>query len=206
MMRLPCLAPRMVVSLLLSGAFLAAHELGAEAVQAAVAAALIAAMLVPLAHWAGIAGAAGAAGGATALWVSGAGGAAMVLAALPVAGNLALGWHFGATLRPGREALIARYTRAAHEGEVPAPLARYARGLTLAWTLFFLAFAGWGAVAMAGIGPTPATVATLNAALSTAFFLGEHPLRARLFPAFGPFGPWRTLRAIWRADVAGHAA
>ena len=205
-MRLPRLAPRVVVSLLLTGGFLAAREAGAEVAQAPAAAALIVAMLVPGSHWAGIAGAAGVAGGATALLLSGTGGAAMVLAALPAAGNLALAWHFGATLLPGREALIARYTRAAHEGQLPAPLVGYVRGLTAAWSAFFLVFAGWGLVSMAGIGPTPGAVATLNAALSAVFFLAEHPLRARLFPELGPFGPWRTLRAIWRADVAGHAA
>ena len=128
----------------------------------------------------------------------------MVFAALPLVGNLVLAWHFGRTLRPGAEPLITRYTRADH-GEVSPALAVYTRWLTLLWTLFFLGFAAVSLATLAGHGPAPGRMAALNLLLSLAFFLGEHAVRALVFPRLGPVGLGRTLRAIWRADVQHHA-
>ncbi len=45
---------------------------------------------------------------------------------------------FAMTLRPGREPLISAMARRLH-GPVPAPLARYTRRVTMAWSGFFLA-------------------------------------------------------------------
>lgn len=199
-MRLPRLAPRLLISLPLSGLLLAARAAGHDGAAAAAAAALIAAMLVPTGRAGGIAGAALAAAGVTLPLASGAEGARAVLAALPLAGNLALAWHFGATLRPGREALITRYCRAEH-GEIPASLAGYARRLTVLWTFFFLAFCAANLAMLAGFGPPPGSSAVANLVLAATFFLGEHVVRGRLFPQFGPARPVRTLRAMWRADV-----
>lgn len=203
-MRLPRLAPRLLVSLPFSGLCLAARAAGHDLAAAALAAAIIAAFLAPSARAAGVLACALAAGLATWLWVGGHGGARMVLTALPLAGNLTLAWHFGATLRPGREPLIARYSRAEH-GEVPAGLARYARRLTMLWTAFFLAFSAANAATLAGFGPPAAPAALLNIALAAALFLGEHLVRGVLYPELGPVRPWRTLRAIWRADALTHA-
>jgi uncharacterized membrane protein len=192
------LAPRLAVSLPLSGLFLLAQAASQDLAAATLAAALGGAMLAPAQRAAGVLLTALAAAAVTLLLMAGPFGATAVLAALPPIGNLALAWHFGRTLAPGQEALITRYTRA-DLGE-PAPgLAAYTRRLTLFWTGFFLLFALLGVMALAGTGPSPGAVATANIALSTALFLAEHALRHRLFPNL-PTHPWRTLRAIWRVD------
>ena len=200
-MRLP---PRLAISLPLSVLFLAARLAGTEAAAAALAAGLIGAMASPASGFAGISVAAVLAAGGGLAWAWGAGGTQALLAALPLAGNLALAWHFGSTLGPGREPLITRYTRADF-GHVPGVLVGYTRRLTLAWTVFFLAFSAANALTLAGLGPPAGPIAAANLALSAVFFLGEHVVRAMLFPGLGPVGPGRTLRAIWRADVASHA-
>src|SRR5690606_32698240 len=53
-----------------------------------------------------------------------------------------LALFFGRTLRPGDTPIVSRMARQAH-GSLPAPLARYTRGVTQAWTAFFtlMAFA-----------------------------------------------------------------
>jgi uncharacterized membrane protein len=48
-----------------------------------------------------------------------------------------LGWVFGRTLLPGQVPLIARIGERMR-GELPAPVARYGRGLTMVWTAFFV--------------------------------------------------------------------
>ena len=203
-MRLPRLAPRLLVSLSLSGLCLAARATGDDLAAAGFAAATMAAFLVPVRSVPGIAVAALAAFAGTLLWAGGHEGAGLVLAALPLAGNLALAWHFGATLLPGREPLIVRYSRAEH-GEIPPALARYARGLTVLWTGCFLAFCGANAATLASFGPAPVLSRALNIGLAAVFFLGAHLVRGNLFPEFGPARPWRTLRTIWRVDAVPHA-
>lgn len=203
-MRWPRLAPRIAISLPLSWLFLAARLAGVDTLAAAAAAALIAAMVTPATTTLGIAGTALLAALGAAAWAGGAGGTAALLAALPLAGNLALAWHFGGTLRPGREPLITRHARVNH-GTVPTALARYTRRLTLAWTVVFLGLAAVSAATLAGLGPPagPAAVAALG--LSLVLFLGEHALRSRLFPELGPARPARTLRVIWLTDIQRHA-
>lgn len=203
-MLLPRLAARLAISLPLSGLFLAARAGGLDIASAACAAGLIAAMVAPASGALGIGALALLAGAAAALWSAGPGGAGAVLAALPLAGNLALAWHFGRTLLPGREPLIARYTRADF-GRLPAELVGYTRMLTRFWTVFFLGFSAANAATLADAGPGIAASAALNIGLSLLFFLGEHPLRAALFGGLGPVGPLRTLRAMWRTEATGHA-
>lgn len=203
-MRLPRPSPRVAIALPLPALALAARAAGEDVAAVALGAALIAAMATPAAGAGGIAASAALAGLAAAFWAGGPGGAEAIPALLPLAGNLALAWHFGRTLRPGREALITRYTRADH-GSVPPALVRYTRRLTFAWTAAFLAFAAINAATLAGLGPPAGPAALAALGLSAAFFLGEHALRGRLFPELGPARPARTLRAIWRADIQGHA-
>lgn len=198
------LAPRLAIALPLSALFALAQAMGQDVAAAGLVAALVGAWLAPTPRAPGILVVAAGAGGATALAAARPGGAEAVLAAVPVVGALLLAWHFGRTLAPGREALIACYGRAEH-GTLPPGVARYAWWLTCAWAVFFLAFAAVVAAGVAGAGPSPGRATTLMAALSAALFLGEHALRARLFPALGPARPWRTLRAIWRVDAAADA-
>lgn len=198
------LAPRLAIALPLSALFALAQAIGHGVAAAGLVAALIGAWLAPTPRAWGIVLVAAGAGGATALAAARPGGAEAVLAAVPVIGTLLLAWHFGRTLAPGQEPLIARYSRAEH-GTLPPGVGRYAWWLTLAWAGFFLAFATVVAAGVAGAGPSPGRATAVMAVLSAALFLGEHALRARMFPALGPARPWRTLRAIWRVDAAADA-
>lgn len=193
-------APRLAISLTLSTACLGAKLAGVEAATAALAVATVASWLVPSPRARPILAGAALAGGATALLAALPGATRLLLEALPLAGNLMLAWHFGATLRPGREPLIARYTRADF-GHMPAELVGYTRSLTMLWTWFFLAFSAVNAATLAGFGPPAGPSAAANVALAVLFFLGEHAVRAARFGHLGPTHPWRTLRAIWRADT-----
>jgi uncharacterized membrane protein len=194
------LAPRLAISLTLSAACLGAKLAGAEATTAALAVATVASWLVPSARALPIAAGAAVAGGVTLLLAALPGATRLLLESLPLVGNLMLAWHFGATLRAGREPLISRYTRADH-GHMPAELVGYTRRLTMLWTLFFLAFSAANAATLAGFGPPAGASAVANVALALLFFLGEHAVRAARFGHLGPAHPWRTLRAIWRADA-----
>jgi uncharacterized membrane protein len=99
-------------------------------------------------------------------------------AALPVTINLALALGFAASLRRGREPLIARFARA-ERGVLPPDLAAYTRRLTWVWVGFFAVAAGvsallwlrgdaraWLAFTMAG-----------NYAAVAALFIGEYAYR-----------------------------
>lgn len=52
--------------------------------------------------------------------------------------NLLFAWFFGQTLIAPRTPLITQFARTIH-GHLPDEVLRYTRGVTLAWTLFFLA-------------------------------------------------------------------
>jgi uncharacterized membrane protein len=51
--------------------------------------------------------------------------------------NLALAWMFGRTLAAGREPLCTQFATMVH-GKLEPRVVRYTRGVTLAWTLFFV--------------------------------------------------------------------
>ncbi len=73
--------------------------------------------------------------------------------ALPAAlFNLTVAVVFGATLLPGQMPLIERIARHAFPDGVTPPFARYLRGLTLVWSLFFVALAVT-AIALALLAP-----------------------------------------------------
>ncbi|WP_052213903.1 hypothetical protein [Belnapia sp. F-4-1] len=136
--------------------------------------------------------------------------ASVVLAVLlmgnPVAaalGNAAVALRFGLTLLPGREPLIARYSRFDWAGP---PEGSYTRALTLAWALLLGGFAlAHAALAAMERNDTPLALAELL--VCALFFLGEHGLRNRRFPQLGRATPLRTLRAIGLAHgLVRHAA
>ena len=199
-MALPRLAPRLAISLPLSGLFLAAKAAGLDTAALALAVAALAAVSAPTQRTPVIAAVALAAGAVAALCAATPGMAGILLGALPLAGNLLMAWHFGATLRRGHEPLITRYTRA-ELGRLPPEMAGYTRRLTGLWSAFFLAFAAANLLTLAGMGPSPGPSAVANIVLSALFFLGEHPVRRALFPGLGPATPLSTLRAMWHADV-----
>lgn len=96
-----------------------------------------------------------------------------------------LAFMFGATLQAGREPLITALARRVH-GSVSADMAAYARKVTLAWTLYFLAMAALSLLLHAA---TPFDVWAVFANIATpvamiSMFVGEFVLRYRLHPEF----------------------
>ena len=122
-------------------------------------------------------------------------------AALGVSGNLLACYGFAATLLPGREPLISRYTRFDF-GHLPPDCAAYTRGLTLLWAALLAGFAAAQAAALAGLW-RPSAVLGVEAAVGGALFLGEHLVRGLRFPHHGPATVRRTVRAVRLAHAAG---
>lgn len=198
-MRLPFAARWLVSAPIAAGAValrLAHQNSGA----AAAAFALVTVALLPSRRLVVLIPAAIAAGTAALLLMQ-PGVAEWMLAALPLAGDALLAAHFGLTLRPGREALIARYMQA-DLGAVPPECRSYARGLTAIWTLLLAALGLVHLAALAGFWPGLEVSLALHAILIPGLFLAEHPWRARAFPNL-PTSPLRTLRSMMRAGHAG---
>jgi uncharacterized membrane protein len=121
-------------------------------------------------------------------------------AALAVSANAGACYGFAATLLPGREPLISRYTRFDF-GHLPPDCAAYTRGLTLLWAVLLAGFAAAQMAALAGRWSASAVLAT-EAIACGAVFLGEHLVRGRRFPHHGPATVGRTIRAVRLAHAA----
>ena len=198
-MRLPAVAPRLMVVAALGAGSVLAQLRGAEGVAAVLAIAALAVTLAP-ARVALPAGCALALVGLALLLVPRL--ASLALGLLPALGMLLFAWHFGATLRPGREALITHYIRQDF-GSLPEGCAEYGRALTGFWTCVFLGFAALNLAPAFGL--LSASVAGLaTVAVSLLLFIGEHAVRARRFPHL-PVTLGRTLRAMWLAGRMHHA-
>ena len=101
----------------------------------------------------------------------------------PAALNIAFALFFGATLVPGREPRIATFARL-ERGELRPAIAKYARGLTWVWTVFFLASATIG-VLLAAFAPLEVWSAFVNVGsyiAVAALFFGEYVYRRFRFP------------------------
>lgn len=197
-MRRPAVVPRLLVVAALGAGSLLAQQRGAEAVAVTLALAALTLTLAPGRFR--VAAIILAAAVLAALLIPGA--ASIALALLPSLGMLLLAWHFGATLRTGREPLITRYIREDF-CTLPEGCAAYGRALTRFWTWMFLGLAALNLAPVFGL--IPASVAgTTTVALSLLLFLGEHGVRARRFPHL-PVTLGRTLRAMWQAGRMHHA-
>jgi len=117
--------------------------------------------------------------------------------------NLAVCVRFGVTLRPGSVPLITRYARFDEAG-LPSACEGYTRALTAVWTAALALFALTHAAVVLDVW-TARNVSAVESAALLALFLGEHPLRNRLFPQIGPATPLRTLRAMRMSFGASHA-
>ena len=126
----------------------------------------------------------------------------------PVLVNLGLLLLFGLTLRHTSVPLIERVMRMEYPaGELPQPLARYARNVTRAWVVFF------GVVAL--ISAVLAVAAPLEQwslfsnVLSYVFgvllLLAQYAYRALRYREYGVFAPWDTLRCIARRSAREQA-
>jgi uncharacterized membrane protein len=129
---------------------------------------------------------------------------------MPVAVTGSLAWFFGRTLAPGRTPLIESIVVALHDpdADLGTAIPRYARRLTLAWTVLLTALAvvnfllaclvsPGGLAELLGLAP-PATVPgevwssfanVLNYVIVAAFFVAEYAYRRRRFPE----QPYRNL-------------
>jgi uncharacterized membrane protein len=122
----------------------------------------------------------------------------------------ALATWFGASLRPGREALVTRFARAA-EGSLSPEGLSYTRAVTLAWSLFCAAMAAASVVLYLG-APVEAWslfANLLSLPLVGAMFVAEFMVRTRVCPELSRGGLLRgvarSVRAYW-ASVARPSA
>ena len=145
------------------------------------------------------------------------------LYAAPVLAPLFASWVFGHTLAAGETPLIVRLVRLLHDPEPPGEeIERYARRVTLGWTLLLASLAlisltlallavPNGILEMSGVRP-PITVTQetwslfanfLNYVFAAAFFLIEYAYRRHRFPQ----QPYRNLFDFMkRAAAVGHRA
>lgn len=126
-------------------------------------------------------------------------------AAPAVLANLFASWQFAATLLPGCEPLISRYTRFDY-GHLPPDLGAYTRSLTILWAAVLAGFAAAQAAALSGRFWSASSVLAIEVATCCALFLGEHAIRGALFPHHGPITLRRTFRAVRLAHAARDAA
>jgi uncharacterized membrane protein len=120
-----------------------------------------------------------------------------------VAIHLFLAALFGVSLRAGAQPLIAAVAQRVHGGLTPA-MARYTRGVTWAWTLYFVVMATQSAVVYTlARFETWATFANWLTPLAlAAMFAGEHALRYRLHPEFERASMLDVIRAYTRRRAA----
>jgi uncharacterized membrane protein len=113
---------------------------------------------------------------------------------------LALATVFGRTLKPGREPLCTRLAAMVH-GPLAAPVARYTRRVTLAWTMFFV---GIVCVSTALFATTSMVVWStfanyLSLPLVALMFAAEYACRRFALPDMRRSSPLDAMRAYWRS-------
>lgn len=113
---------------------------------------------------------------------------------------LALAAWFGASLRPGREALVTRFALLVEGTLSPAGLA-YTRGATLAWAAFSAAVAAASALLyfLAPLALWSVFANLLTLPLVGAMFVGEFLVRIRVCPELGRGGMLRGVTRSVRA-------
>jgi uncharacterized membrane protein len=115
---------------------------------------------------------------------------------------LALAAWFGASLRPGREALVTRFARLVEGTLTPAGLA-YTRAVTLAWSVFCAAVAAASTLLffLAPLEPWSLFANLLTLPLVGAMFVAEFAVRTRICPELSGGGLLRgvarSVRAYW---------
>lgn len=120
--------------------------------------------------------------------------------------NLALAFAFGRTLTAGREPLCTRFARLIH-GTLPPEVARYTRGVTVAWTAFFLAVVALSlALYFGGYHEAWSVLATIaSPVLLGIMFLAEYAVRLRMLPNWERIGILGGIRAFSRHFAAARA-
>lgn len=114
--------------------------------------------------------------------------------------NGALGYLFGRTLASGREPLCSQFAAVARGRPLSSQIAAYTRGVTIAWTLFFIAIVAVStllfAVTSIQVWSTFANYLTLP--LAALMFVAEHACRRLALPGVASSGLLATLRASRR--------
>lgn len=121
--------------------------------------------------------------------------------------HLLLAFVFAATLKKGREPLITTLARRVH-GRLTDDMAAYARKVTVAWAIYFLAMAALS-IALYLLAPfeTWAVFANLATPLAmVALFVGEYLLRYQLHPEFERATLSQAMRAYSQRSAAVAAA
>ena len=120
-----------------------------------------------------------------------------------VTANLILATLFGRTLRAGHEPLVTNLARIVHGGMTPR-LARYTRGVTIAWTAFFLAMAATSTLLYAAeLRAAWSLLANgLTPLLVGAMFVVEYGIRHRVMPDLERIGVLGGFRAFSRHFAA----
>ncbi|HEY1609888.1 MAG TPA: hypothetical protein VGG24_11530 [Paraburkholderia sp.] len=110
--------------------------------------------------------------------------------------NLAMALLFGGTLLHGREPLCTRFARMI-DGTLTPRVARYTRGITVAWTLFFIAIAAVSTVlfATASIVEWSTFANYLALPLVGVMFVAEHAWRRFALPDVDRPGMLAAVRA-----------
>ena len=134
-------------------------------------------------------------------------GTAWMLLLQHVGYNLALGLGFGRTLVRGSKPLVSRFAEIVH-GPLSPVLARYTRGVTWAWTLYF-GLTALASVLLFLLAP-PAVwsgyVNLLSLPMLTAMFVAEYLVRLRAIPASERSGFFQAVgayRQFIRRKAAG---
>lgn len=104
----------------------------------------------------------------------------------------ALALFFGRTLRAGRLALIERIALVS-DPALPPVLRRYTRRLTAVWCAYFVL----AALAVVVAGGSLVSVGLWVWSGTVLLFVGEHALRARLYPEYRFPGLLQQLRDTW---------
>lgn len=113
--------------------------------------------------------------------------------------NLLLALAFGRTLVGGREPLCARFARMIH-GPLEADVARYARRVTIAWTIFFTTLFALSCTLYLGhfLAAWSILANILSPILVAAMFGAEYAIRVRALPHHERVGILGGIRAFSR--------
>lgn len=121
-------------------------------------------------------------------------------------GQLLLAFLFGRTLVKGREPLVSQFARAFH-GTLTPEVARYTRGVTIAWTAFFIVlFVLSCGLYLGGFLAAWSLVANIVGPIAIgAMFIVEYAVRYRVLPHVERAGLLSGVRAFSRHFAAAQS-
>lgn len=116
--------------------------------------------------------------------------------------NLMLAVMFGSTLAAGRQPLCTRFAAAVHGGVLAPEVERYARQVTVAWTLFFVAIGlvSAGLFAFAPLEAWSVFANFLNVPLVLAMFVVEYRVRLYKLPNLEKHSIVDGMLAFWKTQ------